>query len=57
MTRLEALIQQSWKVRIYMVHHDVGGFETKGKVHVQSKTNPPKSLKSLSEGASLVAQW
>ena len=33
-----------------MVHHDVGGFESKGKVHVQSKTNPPKSFNLLVRG-------
>ena len=42
-----------------MVDHDVGGLESKGKVHVQSKINPPKSLNLLGGGggASLVAQW
>ena len=40
-----------------MVDHDVGGLESKGIVHVQSKINPPKSLNLLVGGASLVAQW
>lgn len=33
-----------------MVDHDVGGLESKGKVHVQSKINPPKSLNLLGGG-------